>query len=115
MKDDRSGWLLGLLAIPLLLICCAGPALLVALLSVGLGTWLAVNGAWILAGVLLVAGVAVAAWWLGRRRAASRVPDQRTRTTPSRLGSYADGNTVGPPTQDASDGRRIPGDEIQIR
>lgn len=67
--SDRTGGFLGMAALAgLAVICCAGPFLVIALASLGVGAWLAAHGLWLLGGLgLLTAGAALFAY--GRRRA----------------------------------------------
>jgi len=62
--SDRNGGSLGVVAMAgLAVICCAGPLLVVALASLGVGAWLAAHGLWLLGGLgLLTAGAALFAY-----------------------------------------------------
>lgn len=68
--SDRISGVIGTVAIAsLAVVCCAGPFVVVALASLGVGGWLAVHGLWLLGGLglLLAAATAVAVY---RRRQA---------------------------------------------
>jgi membrane protein implicated in regulation of membrane protease activity len=71
MNDDDSGhgWLVGLLVVPLMLLCCGGPAIVAIVVSLGVGGWLTAHGAWVVAAVIAAAGVAAATalWRLTHR------------------------------------------------
>lgn len=85
-EDGRNGWMLWLLAVPAMLLCCGGPVIVAAIVSFGLGGWLVAHGAWILAAAFLIAGVAGTLWWLARRRQNVYCPpDTPTDSTADRL------------------------------
>lgn len=76
--SDRNGGFLGMVALAsLAVICCAGPFLVVALASLGVGAWLAAHGLWLLGGLgLLTAGAALFAYRRRRAVAACAVDGQ---------------------------------------
>ena len=62
----------------LVVICCAGPILVVGLVSLGVGAWLAAHGLWLLGGLaLLLAGGALMVVYRRRRASAACAVDQR--------------------------------------
>ena len=77
--SDRNGGSLGVVAMAgLAVICCAGPLLVVALASLGVGAWLAAHGLWLLGGLgLLTAGAALFAY-RRRRTVAACASDGRS-------------------------------------
>ncbi|HZU16596.1 MAG TPA: hypothetical protein VFD01_08395 [Candidatus Dormibacteraeota bacterium] len=83
--DEGSGWawLGGLLAVPLMLLCCGGPLLLALAASLGVGSWLAAHGMLLAGAVVLAAVVAGASIWAvrrGRRAVAECCPPAGERT-----------------------------------
>jgi|SRR5579875_3574199 hypothetical protein len=71
------GWLGGLLAIPLMLLCCGGPLLLALAASLGIGSWLAAHGMLLAGAVVLAAVVVGVSVWVirhGRQAAAECCP-----------------------------------------
>jgi hypothetical protein len=79
--NDRISGVAGMVGVAgLAIVCCAGPLLVTAAVSLGLGAWLAAHGLWLLGGLgVLVAGVAMIAA-LRRRRAATCAVDERGAT-----------------------------------
>ena len=76
--SDRSGWISTVAVAGLVIICCAGPILVVGLVSLGVGAWLAAHGLWLLGGLaLLLAGGAVLVAYRRRRASAVCAVDQR--------------------------------------
>jgi len=83
MMSHRNGGFLGVVAMAgLAVICCAGPLLVVALASLGVGAWLATHGLWLLGGLgLLTAGAALFAY-RHRRTVAACAADGRSEEMP---------------------------------
>lgn len=58
MSDRTDGGLLGIAAAAgLVVLCCAGPLLVLAIAGLGLGGWLSAHGLWLLGGLVLLVGV----------------------------------------------------------
>ncbi len=71
-RDEGAlGWLAGLIVLPLMLLCCAGPFVAAAIASLGLGAWLAAHGLLVGALAVVVVGVGAGWWALHRRRQAA--------------------------------------------
>jgi hypothetical protein len=77
--NDRISGVTGTMALAgLVIVCCAGPLLFAAAVSLGVGAWLAAHGLWLLGGLgVLVAGAALVVSLRGRRAAACAA-DKRT-------------------------------------
>lgn len=91
MRDERGekfGWLIGLVAVPLMLLCCGGPVIVAAVVGLGLGTWLAAHGIWIGATAALIVAAAGAIWWMARRRATSCCPPEGAVGSKGRRGEW---------------------------
>ena len=78
--NDRISGVAGTMALAgLVIMCCAGPPLFAAAVSLGVGAWLAAHGLWLLGGlVVLVAGAALIVGLRGRRAAACAVDEGTT-------------------------------------
>ncbi len=81
--NDRIGGIAATAALAgAVILCCAGPLLVVAAVSLGVGAWLAAHGLWLLVGLaLLVAGAALIAGLRRRGTAACAVTYQDTEAT----------------------------------
>lgn len=70
VRRPRTGLVGGGVAV-LAVLCCAAPGVIAAVGAAGLGAWLAAHGAWLGAGVALVAGGTLAAALRRRRSCAA--------------------------------------------
>ena len=71
MNDrSESGLVWTTLVAGLVVLCCAGPPLVLAIIGLGVGAWLSAHGLWLLGGLALLVGAAAGLVAYRRSRAA---------------------------------------------
>jgi hypothetical protein len=83
VNDSSGGVFVTAVAGLVVVVCCAGPLLVAAALSLGMGAWLAAHGLWLLGGLVLLLASAALIVGLRGRRVAPPDPAKRRNVTRS--------------------------------